>query len=150
MPPVKLKLFQKAGSIDRARKVLTGTDLMYKQHNYGVGRVLSKKSWLQHSLSGDLTDCHWLVTRVSPKKRVRPCILLCLYPFFITLPLVGFFSSPILSSSLSSPPPASFHLFTCTFLPLPPFPHFASSIEVYPLIEGLNTSINNPHLPPLP
>jgi len=71
MPPVKLKLFKSAGSIDRVRKSMTGTDLMYKQHNYGIGRTISKRAWSKHSSNGDLLDCHWLVTRVFPKQMVR-------------------------------------------------------------------------------
>ena len=66
----KLKKLTSAGSISRINKKLTGTDLLMRHHNYGVGRVLSKKSWQKHSPAGDLSDCHWLITRVSPKKIV--------------------------------------------------------------------------------
>lgn len=71
MPRPVLKLFQKAGSVERVKKTLSGTDLMIKHHNYGVGRTISKLRWRQHSEKGDLADCHWLVTRVSPRQIVR-------------------------------------------------------------------------------
>lgn len=71
MPRSVLKLYRKASSVDRVKKRLSGTDMMIKHHNYGVGRTIAKKSWMQHSAAGDLTDCHWLVTRVSPGQIVR-------------------------------------------------------------------------------
>lgn len=73
MPSVDLKSLAKASGIERlGRKSLTGTDMMFKHHNYGIGRTVAKKSWSKHSLKGDMADCHWLVTRVAPKKMVRP------------------------------------------------------------------------------